>query len=144
MPDKTAETIVDGWLHTGDLGVLDERGYLFLRDRSREVIITGGFNVYPRNIERIDASGQNHLQNLKYRPRPVGAIHTISAKWQRHGNREPAGRMAGLRIGSGRHAARGRARGRAPVARGPSGRGLQLRPPARGGRLHVLDAIVFR
>jgi fatty-acyl-CoA synthase len=53
MPEKTAETIVDGWLHTGDLGVLDERGYLFLRDRSREVIITGGFNVYPSDVETV-------------------------------------------------------------------------------------------
>jgi acyl-CoA synthetase (AMP-forming)/AMP-acid ligase II len=53
MPDKTAETIVDGWLHTGDLGVFDERGYLFLRDRLREVIITGGFNVYPSDVETV-------------------------------------------------------------------------------------------
>jgi acyl-CoA synthetase (AMP-forming)/AMP-acid ligase II len=51
MLDKTAETIVDGWLHTGDLGLFDERGYLFLRDRSREVIISGGFNVYPSDVE---------------------------------------------------------------------------------------------
>jgi fatty-acyl-CoA synthase len=53
MPDKTAETIVDGWLHTGDLGLFDERGYLFLRDRLREVIITGGFNVYPSDVETV-------------------------------------------------------------------------------------------
>jgi fatty-acyl-CoA synthase len=53
MPEKTAETIVDGWLHTGDLGLLDERGYLFLRDRSRDVIITGGFNVYPSDVETV-------------------------------------------------------------------------------------------
>jgi acyl-CoA synthetase (AMP-forming)/AMP-acid ligase II len=53
MPDKTAETIVDGWLHTGDLGVFDERGHLFLRDRLREVIITGGFNVYPSDVETV-------------------------------------------------------------------------------------------
>ncbi|MGP0091811.1 MAG: class I adenylate-forming enzyme family protein [Xanthobacteraceae bacterium] len=53
MPDKTAETIIDGWLHTGDLGLFDERGYLFLRDRSREVIITGGFNVYPSDVETV-------------------------------------------------------------------------------------------
>jgi acyl-CoA synthetase (AMP-forming)/AMP-acid ligase II len=53
MPDKTAETIVDGWLHTGDLGVFDDAGYLFLRDRSREVIITGGFNVYPSDVETV-------------------------------------------------------------------------------------------
>lgn len=53
MPEKTAETIVDGWLHTGDLGYLDERGYLFLRGRSRDVIITGGFNVYPVDVEEM-------------------------------------------------------------------------------------------
>jgi acyl-CoA synthetase (AMP-forming)/AMP-acid ligase II len=53
MPDKTAETIVDRWLHTGDLGLFDERGYLFLRDRLRDVIITGGFNVYPSDVETV-------------------------------------------------------------------------------------------
>jgi acyl-CoA synthetase (AMP-forming)/AMP-acid ligase II len=53
MPDKTAETIVDGWLHTGDLGLFDARGYLFLRDRLRDVIITGGFNVYPSDVETV-------------------------------------------------------------------------------------------
>jgi acyl-CoA synthetase (AMP-forming)/AMP-acid ligase II len=53
MPDKTAETIVGGWLHTGDLGVFDDRGYLYLRDRLREVIITGGFNVYPSDVETV-------------------------------------------------------------------------------------------
>ena len=53
MPDKTAETIIDGWLHTGDLGVFDQRGHLFLRDRLREVIISGGFNVYPSDVETV-------------------------------------------------------------------------------------------
>ncbi|CUI97438.1 class I adenylate-forming enzyme family protein [Achromobacter xylosoxidans] len=51
LPEKTAETIVDGWLHTGDTGLIDERGYLFLKDRLRDVIITGGFNVYPVDVE---------------------------------------------------------------------------------------------
>ena len=51
MPEKTAETIIDGWLHTGDLGYVDNRGFLYLRGRSREVIITGGFNVYPVDVE---------------------------------------------------------------------------------------------
>jgi acyl-CoA synthetase (AMP-forming)/AMP-acid ligase II len=50
-PELTAKTIIDGWLHTGDLGLFDERGYLFLRDRSKEIIITGGFNVYPSDVE---------------------------------------------------------------------------------------------
>lgn len=53
QPDKTAETIIDGWLHTGDLGYFDENRYLFLRGRSREVIITGGFNVYPVDVEDV-------------------------------------------------------------------------------------------
>jgi acyl-CoA synthetase (AMP-forming)/AMP-acid ligase II len=51
QPELTAKTIVDGWLRTGDIGFVDERGYLFLRDRSKEIIITGGFNVYPSDIE---------------------------------------------------------------------------------------------
>ncbi|WP_233238193.1 AMP-binding protein [Bordetella sp. LUAb4] len=51
LPEKTAETLVDGWLRTGDTGLVDERGYLFLKDRLRDVVITGGFNVYPVDVE---------------------------------------------------------------------------------------------
>lgn len=50
-PKATEETFKDGWLHTGDGGLIDERGYLFLRDRLRDVIISGGFNVYPGDVE---------------------------------------------------------------------------------------------
>ncbi|HSK39675.1 MAG TPA: AMP-binding protein [Arenibaculum sp.] len=53
MPDATAETLRDGWLHTGDVGLFDERGYLTLRDRLRDVVITGGFNVYPSDVEAV-------------------------------------------------------------------------------------------
>lgn len=53
LPEKTAETIIDGWLHTGDVGLVDERGYLFLKDRIRDVIITGGFNIYPTDVENV-------------------------------------------------------------------------------------------
>jgi acyl-CoA synthetase (AMP-forming)/AMP-acid ligase II len=56
-PDLTAATIVDGWLHTGDRGLIDERGYLYLKDRLRDVVITGGFNVYPIDVE--NALGQH-------------------------------------------------------------------------------------
>ena len=52
-PEKTAETIVDGWLRTGDLGTFDENGLLYLKGRDRDVIITGGFNVYPGDVEHV-------------------------------------------------------------------------------------------
>ena len=54
--DETRKTLVDGWLRTGDAGAFDERGYLFLRDRIRDVIITGGFNVYPSDVEVVLSS----------------------------------------------------------------------------------------
>ena len=53
MPDATAETLRNGWLHTGDIGYLDEDGYLFVVDRVKDMIIRGGFNIYPHDIEEI-------------------------------------------------------------------------------------------
>jgi acyl-CoA synthetase (AMP-forming)/AMP-acid ligase II len=53
QPELTAETLVDGWLHTGDLGLLDERGYLYLKGRVREVINSGGFNIFPADVESV-------------------------------------------------------------------------------------------
>ncbi|HEY5431618.1 MAG TPA: long-chain fatty acid--CoA ligase [Solirubrobacteraceae bacterium] len=52
-PEETAETIVDGWLHTGDMGKVDEDGYFYVVDRKKELIIRGGYNVYPREIEEV-------------------------------------------------------------------------------------------
>ncbi|NLT04898.1 MAG: AMP-binding protein, partial [Solirubrobacterales bacterium] len=52
-PEQTAEVLRDGWLCTGDLGQLDERGYLTLAGRARDLIISGGVNVYPSEIERV-------------------------------------------------------------------------------------------
>ena len=50
-PAETADTIRDGWVHTGDIGVMDEEGFLYLRDRKNDMIISGGYNVYPREVE---------------------------------------------------------------------------------------------
>lgn len=52
-PEATAETIRDGWLHTGDIGYLDEDGYVYITDRVKDMIIRGGFNVYPREVEEV-------------------------------------------------------------------------------------------
>ncbi|MBL4919127.1 AMP-binding protein [Szabonella alba] len=52
-PTATAETLRDGWLHTGDIGTFDADGYVTLKDRSKDMIISGGTNIYPREIEEI-------------------------------------------------------------------------------------------
>lgn len=52
-PEATADTIKNGWLHTGDMGYLDDGGYLFIMDRSKDMIISGGENIYPREIEEV-------------------------------------------------------------------------------------------
>ena len=51
-PEETARTIRNGWLHTGDIGFLDEEGFLHIVDRAKDMIITGGFNVYSTEVEQ--------------------------------------------------------------------------------------------
>jgi acyl-CoA synthetase (AMP-forming)/AMP-acid ligase II len=51
--DATASTLRDGWLHTGDMGSFDASGFLTLRDRSKDVVISGGSNIYPREVEEV-------------------------------------------------------------------------------------------
>ncbi|OBG23945.1 AMP-dependent synthetase [Mycolicibacterium celeriflavum] len=52
-PEATAATLQDGWLRTGDMGSFDDRGFLTLRDRSKDVVISGGSNIYPREVEEV-------------------------------------------------------------------------------------------
>jgi len=52
-PEATAQTLRNGWLHTGDMGHIDDKGYVFLMDRTKDLIISGGENIYPREIEEV-------------------------------------------------------------------------------------------
>jgi long-chain acyl-CoA synthetase len=52
-PEETAETLSDGWLHTGDIAKMDADGYFYIVDRKKDMIISSGFNVYPRDIEEV-------------------------------------------------------------------------------------------
>ena len=52
-PDETAESLKDGWLYSGDIAKMDEEGYFYIVDRKKDMIISGGFNVYPRDIDEV-------------------------------------------------------------------------------------------
>jgi long-chain acyl-CoA synthetase len=52
-PEETAATLTDGWLHTGDIAKMDDEGYFYIVDRKKDMIISGGLNVYPRDIEEV-------------------------------------------------------------------------------------------
>ncbi len=52
-PEATAKTLIDGWLHTGDVATKDEQGFIYIVDRKKDMIISGGFNIYPREIEDV-------------------------------------------------------------------------------------------
>ncbi|WP_176459515.1 class I adenylate-forming enzyme family protein [Rhodococcus sp. OK302] len=71
-PEETAKTVVDGWLHTGDVGVLDKDGYLTLVDRIKDMIIRGGENIYPKEIENSLATHPSVLEAAV-----IGAPHDV-------------------------------------------------------------------
>src|SRR5690606_22879104 len=52
-PEETAQALRDGWLWTGDIARMDEDGYFYIVDRKKDVIIAGGFNIYPREVEEV-------------------------------------------------------------------------------------------
>jgi long-chain acyl-CoA synthetase len=63
-PDETAETLTaDGWLKTGDMGYMDDSGYVFVTDRKKDMILVSGFNVYPNEIEGVLATHPGVLES---------------------------------------------------------------------------------
>uniref|UniRef100_UPI003B3BA0AC AMP-binding enzyme n=1 Tax=Mycolicibacter arupensis TaxID=342002 RepID=UPI003B3BA0AC len=73
LPEATAETFKDGWMHTGDLAREDEDGFYFIVDRTKDMIVTGGFNVFPREVEDVIAEHPSVAQ--------VCVIGTPDEKW---------------------------------------------------------------
>jgi long-chain acyl-CoA synthetase len=61
-PEETAKTIRDGWVYTGDIGYFDDEGYLFVVDRKKELIISGGYNIYPREVDEVLHSHPDTLE----------------------------------------------------------------------------------
>jgi acyl-CoA synthetase (AMP-forming)/AMP-acid ligase II len=72
-PEATAETIRDGWLHSGDLATVDKEGFVFIQDRKKDMIITGGENVYPAEVEAVLARHPDVLE--------CAVIGIPSARW---------------------------------------------------------------
>jgi acyl-CoA synthetase (AMP-forming)/AMP-acid ligase II len=76
-PDATAETLRDGWLHSGDLATVDKEGFVFIQDRKKDMIITGGENVYPAEVEAVLARHPEVLEGA--------VIGQPSARWGESG-----------------------------------------------------------
>jgi acyl-CoA synthetase (AMP-forming)/AMP-acid ligase II len=80
-PDLTQAAIRDGWMFTGDMGYLDDDGYLYLVDRKKDLIISGGVNIYPKDIEEVVVTHPDVLEaavfgipNEKWGEAPMGAV----------------------------------------------------------------------
>ena len=72
-PEATAETVIDGWLHTGDIGHLDEDGYLYITDRAKDMIIRGGENIYCVEIEQRLVEHPDDRRRRRHRRAPPRA-----------------------------------------------------------------------
>jgi len=87
-PDATAETLRGGWLHTGDMGAFDDEGFLTLKDRSKDLIISGGSNIYPREVEEVLLRHPGVLEvSVIGRPHPdwgEEVVACVVARTERH------------------------------------------------------------
>jgi len=87
-PKATEETLRGGWLHTGDIGSMDADGYLTLRDRSKDLIISGGSNIYPREIEEVLLRHPDLIEaSVVGRPHPEWGEEVIAFVVARRGAR---------------------------------------------------------
>ena len=73
MPEQTAEAMDGDWLHTGDVGRLDDEGFLYIVDRKKDMVVTGGFNVFPREVEDVISTHEAVAQ--------VAVIGVPDEKW---------------------------------------------------------------
>ena len=131
-PEETQKTIVDGWLYTGDIGYVDEDGYFYITDRKKELIIVGGFNVFPREIDELIYQHPKVKEGITVGipdPRKGERIKVyIVLKAGRDGD---AGRIHRLLQGAA-HAVQGSVRGRVP--HGIAQKHDRQNPPARAAR----------
>ena len=73
-PDETAKVMLpDGWLRTGDIGRMDERGFVFIEDRKKDMIIVSGFKVYPNEVEDVVAAHPGRRRGRCRRRSPTSA-----------------------------------------------------------------------
>jgi len=73
LPEQTAQAMAGEWLHTGDVGRFDDEGFLYIIDRTKDMIVTGGFNVFPREVEDVISEHSTVGQNC--------VIGVPSEKW---------------------------------------------------------------
>ena len=90
QPEATAEALRGGWLHTGDVGSFDDDGYLTLRDRSKDLIISGGMNIYPREVEEALLRHPGVAGRLRRRSARPGVGRGGRRLRGRRGRRRPA------------------------------------------------------
>ncbi len=100
QPDATAEAMHDGWFHSGDLARIDEDGYFFIVDRKKDMILRGGYNIYPREIEEIFYEHPAVLEAAvigipdEELGEEVGGGHSDQGRRDRHPGRAPRVRQA--------------------------------------------------